>query len=378
MFGLISIACLIAIAVSIIRYYLYMQTAYYRVTQNSGFLLRRDSGKYGEYLIYKYLRHFEKEGARFLFNLYIPKGDGETTEIDVLMIHPKCIFVIESKNYSGWIFGNERQKSWCQTLPSGRRRSHKEFFYNPIMQNNTHVKYLKELLGENIPLRSVVVFSDRCVFKDIRIDSNHISIIHRSHAPKTLQSICDRVPSELFDDEKVLELYQKLYPYSQVDAVQKMQHIANIRRKQGYMPVKEEVYTAPEVSFAAAISNMETEQEIPVHAAGDQPVVMEMAVGTEPIVVAEEHPDTLQNNCEPVLNAVDAEAVRADKNQEKKSLRETAEAMKCPLCNSNLVLRTATRGAYSGNRFYGCSNYPRCKYMQNLSEIIIPKRNEDG
>jgi ATP-dependent DNA helicase RecQ len=33
----------------------------------------------------------------------------------------------------------------------------------------------------------------------------------------------------------------------------------------------------------------------------------------------------------------------------------------CPQCGSNMVLRTARRGSNAGNRFYGCSNYPRCK-----------------
>ena len=65
-------------------------------------------GEIGEYLIWKELKSFERKGGRFLFNLYIPKANDETTEIDVVLIHPKGFFVIESKNYNGWIFGNER------------------------------------------------------------------------------------------------------------------------------------------------------------------------------------------------------------------------------------------------------------------------------
>ena len=72
----------------------------------------------------------------------MPKENGETSEIDVLMIHNKGIFVFERKNFSGWIFGNEIQRMWTQTLPKGRGRSHKESFFNPIMQNRTHIKTL--------------------------------------------------------------------------------------------------------------------------------------------------------------------------------------------------------------------------------------------
>ena len=39
----------------------------------------------------------------------------------------------------------------------------------------------------------------------------------------------------------------------------------------------------------------------------------------------------------------------------------------CPKCGSKLVLRIAKKGTNIGNQFYGCSNYPKCKYIQNLS-----------
>ncbi|NTW26875.1 MAG: hypothetical protein HGA36_00965 [Candidatus Moranbacteria bacterium] len=48
-----------------------------------------------------------------------------------------------------------------------------------------------------------------------------------------------------------------------------------------------------------------------------------------------------------------------------KSSAETME--KCPLCNSTLILRTARKGQNAGNSFYGCANYPRCKFAKNIS-----------
>ena len=67
-------------------------------------------------MTYRNLRRYEKEGTRFLFNLYIPEGENGTTEIEMLMLSAKGLFVFESKNYSGWIFGSERQPKWYQTL----------------------------------------------------------------------------------------------------------------------------------------------------------------------------------------------------------------------------------------------------------------------
>ena len=60
---------------------------------------------------------------RYLFNLYLPKDDGGTTEIDVVFLHDSGMYVFESKNYSGWIFGTETQKNWTQTLPMGPGKS---------------------------------------------------------------------------------------------------------------------------------------------------------------------------------------------------------------------------------------------------------------
>lgn len=40
---------------------------------------------------------------------------------------------------------------------------------------------------------------------------------------------------------------------------------------------------------------------------------------------------------------------------------------KCPSCGSELVLRTAKKGANSGHNFYGCSNYPTCRFIKNIN-----------
>lgn len=44
---------------------------------------------------------------------------------------------------------------------------------------------------------------------------------------------------------------------------------------------------------------------------------------------------------------------------------ETTEK-KCPRCGKNLVLRTAAKGNNAGNKFYGCSGFPKCRYIENI------------
>ena len=120
---IVVLIALIRAIVLRVRYLEYKNSIYYKVTQKSYRSVFKDKGTYGEYNLYTCLRHFETKGCRFLFNLYVPKGNGRTSEIDMVMIHPKCLFVIECKNYSGWIFGNENNEYWTQVLPKGRWES---------------------------------------------------------------------------------------------------------------------------------------------------------------------------------------------------------------------------------------------------------------
>ncbi len=221
----------IMIVVVAIRYCAYTKTNYYLVTKTPLVRFYFDKGKLGEYLIYKYLRSAEKNGAKFLFNIYIPKGAGETTEIDVLMIHAKGLFVFESKNYSGWIFGSENQRNWYQTLPQGKGRSHKESFYNPIMQNRTHIKHLKVLLGDAIPMHSIITFSERCTLKKVEVTSEDIPVINRDKVYHTVAAICATREDAVLSDEQISQIYDKLYPYTQVNDAIKEQHIQNIKTR---------------------------------------------------------------------------------------------------------------------------------------------------
>lgn len=208
----------------------YKGTAYYQITQNSYASIWSNKGNQGEYLTYQYLQYFEDNGGKFLFNIYLPKINNETAEIDLLLICTKGLFVFESKNYSGWIFGNEAHKTWTQTLPAGRGRSHKERFYNPITQNASHIKHLKRIVGADIPMQSVIVFSDRCTLKDITVRSSNVSVIKRNDAASVIAGICERLQGGDLTQMEMSNIYNKLYPYTQVDYAVKAQHVENVQK----------------------------------------------------------------------------------------------------------------------------------------------------
>ncbi len=97
-----------------------------------------------------------------LHNVTLPTADG-STQIDHLIFSPYGIFVLETKNYQGWIFGGEHQAQWTQQIY--RKRSK---FQNPLRQNYKHTKALQELLGISAErVHSVIAFVGDCEFKTV-------------------------------------------------------------------------------------------------------------------------------------------------------------------------------------------------------------------
>lgn len=319
---LIPVSILILILVK--RNLDYKKGSYYQATKLPYFAVKRDTGRYGEYLIYKNLKSMEANGSKFLFNAYIPKDNGETTEVDVLLITTKGVFVFESKNYSGWIFGTENQKYWYQTLPTGRGRSRKESFYNPILQNRTHIKHLTPLLGENVPTYSIITFSDRCTLKSLDVSSNDVSVIHRCHVAAEVSDICEATEENVLTPEEITTIYTKLYPYTQVSQDVKERHVAAILNDHASAPP-----AAPNVAMPPL------EEAVPV----------DLPAAEEQVSVLKTMPDL------PTDSTVAAGPTLA---------------MLCPRCGGHLIPRTASRGPHAGNLFYGCSNYPRCRYTRQM------------
>jgi restriction system protein len=95
-----------------------------------------------------------------LHNVTLPTADG-TTQIDHVFVSRFGIFVVETKNMKGWIFGTEHDPQWTQNIFGTRFK-----FQNPLRQNYKHVKVLEASL--DVPanaIHSVVVFSGQCTLK---------------------------------------------------------------------------------------------------------------------------------------------------------------------------------------------------------------------
>jgi restriction system protein len=93
-------------------------------------------------------------------NIIVPTANG-TTQIDHIVVSRFGIFVVETKNTRGWIFGHEREPKWTQVL-FGKKCQ----FQNPLRQNYGHTSALAELLLlDHMLFQSIVFFAGTCEFK---------------------------------------------------------------------------------------------------------------------------------------------------------------------------------------------------------------------
>lgn len=111
-------------------------------------------GKYSEKLVYNEILELPEE--YFIFNDLLFDSNGRSTQIDHIVVFPYGVFVIETKGCKGWILGGENSEYWTQTIYKSKYQ-----FYNPIKQNEGHVRFLRHLLkcSVDIPFIPIVVFN---------------------------------------------------------------------------------------------------------------------------------------------------------------------------------------------------------------------------
>lgn len=221
----------------------------------------RRSGKLGERKVSKKLNKLAKKfGGYVIDDVIIPNGSA-TAQIDHVYISPKAIFVIETKDYSGRIYGNENQKQWTQVLAYGHEK-HK--LYNPAMQNQTHVNALKKLINFPGDFYSYVVF--------VRGDVSRV--------------ICSNI-----------------------------YYVGSMYRAAKYV-IK---HTTQEIDYEKYYSFIQKYKD-------------------NPIQTTEEHVKEINHRTSLI------------------------EDNYCPYCGVPLVLKYSDK---TKRAFYGCPNYPKCKYIKN-------------
>lgn len=151
-----------------------------------------------------------------VYNNVLVQIDGKSSQIDHVIVSPFGVFVIETKNYKGWIYGSLNSDYWTQNI-----WGHKERLYNPVLQNKGHIAALKKVLPvyhEN-QFISIVVFSSKATLK--------------SHLPKecnvlTTWNLISRIHSytnEILSIDQVAELEHKVDMLTVFGKEEKVSHL---------------------------------------------------------------------------------------------------------------------------------------------------------
>lgn len=193
----------------------YYFSGYFLSTRIPRWRLKKDKGALGEYNVYKELESFPGK-KRFLFNLYLPLGQG-STEIDVIMLHRSGIYVFESKNYQGAVYGTEHQSQWCHCTKN------KYSFYNPISQNETHIRALRKILGEDYTYHNIIVFGNEA---SLHTDCENVVNL------KKLKGLCHKIKRKSTGKRvNIRATFMLLRPYLYSSNKEKREHIKTIKRR---------------------------------------------------------------------------------------------------------------------------------------------------
>jgi uncharacterized membrane protein len=159
---------------------------------------------------------------KVLHNITLQNSQGKTTQIDHVIVSIYGVFVVETKNYQGWIYGNEIDRQWTQVIYKKRQQ-----FYNPIKQNQGHIRALKGMLPEykHIPFISIINFSPKATLKEIQIHSSLVYVVYTHRVNSIIKSM--KVP--VLSHSELVSIAERIQ--RQKNKTLSSEHIINIRKQ---------------------------------------------------------------------------------------------------------------------------------------------------
>lgn len=227
-------------------------------------------GVAGEFIVNLSAKMFlDKEQYHLIKDVTLPTEDG-STQIDHIIVSKYGVFVVETKNMKGWIFGSPNQKMWTQKI-----YKHSSKFQNPLHQNYKHVKTLGTLLGLNgQQIYSVIVFIGDSTFKtdmpeNVTTGGGYIRFIKSKNQPVLTDDEVKEITSKI-ENGRLVSSFKTNYEH--------VKHVRNIVSKKG-----------------------------------------------------------------------------------------NDAGLSCPKCGSSMVMRETKKSQNIGKKFWGCSNFPKCRSIANIT-----------
>ncbi|MDE5886006.1 MAG: NERD domain-containing protein [Muribaculaceae bacterium] len=264
-------------------------------------------GRKGEKQVSKVLGSLPHKDYIVLNDIILPAGASRTSQIDHILVSTRGVFVIETKSLSGRIAGNEYGQYWEQHFSSQSRS-----FYNPLLQNQSHVKVLSRLLREINPemLISMIVFTEAW-----RLDIKADNII------KKRKILSDKIIKRTFNPaERVKKRWWNPSQEVILDENKIVMNIADLKN---------------EIKRRKIILSRDTMKEIA------QKIESFSIKGKE-------------------INQFHKEYAKKASANISREIRQGI----CPRCGGRLLVKKT-----KNSEFLGCENYPECKFSCDIDKL---------
>ena len=183
-------------------------------------------GTNGEFFTELQLKHIFSNNTKIYRNAYVSANGKDYSQIDLIILHEKGIFVLECKNYGGWIFGSTDSKNWTQMFNKTKKYS----FFNPVMQNRAHINTLSQHLKlSDKCFVSYIVFGERCELKKIPEPTPYIKVLGQNTLSQTLKKDIEDRPV-FFTAETIEQLGAELNKLCNVSKEIKEKHLADVKK----------------------------------------------------------------------------------------------------------------------------------------------------
>lgn len=167
-----------------------------------------DRGTWSERDLISSLLDYGISPKAIFHDLYIKKGK-DFSQIDIVVATKVGLIVFEVKDYSGWIFGRAKDKKWTQSFYDRyHRKKHTYRFYNPVLQNESHIKALQKQSKQfaKLPFYSVIVFYGDSELRDISFIPDGTFVIKPHRLDDVLDVILDNADAEYTDKYEVIKI----------------------------------------------------------------------------------------------------------------------------------------------------------------------------
>ena len=273
-----------------------------------------------------------------LQDICIRAKDGREAQIDFVIVTSKLMILLECKNLVGNI-EIDSKGNFIRTIQYGKRHW-KEGIYSPITQNERHMEVLKECKSEewNAVMGAMVRMSFSSFHKSLVVLANEKTYLNERYAKK-------EVKEQVIRADQLIATIRRMNAESKLPKSTKKEMLGFGEKMLERDTGERKDYAARYEELIDLVEAEELEVTEKEEAAGEQKLMTQI----------EEEPA--------MMNPTILEEVQME-------IPATTGKIMCPVCVGELVLRTARRGANTGKQFYGCSSFPRCRYILNIAENL--------